>query len=71
MLSGVRQLAWHASDAPARVWLRRTGASADGGLSADLGMSDASGRVLMQIDGATFAPLPNPARRWSRVVGVA
>jgi 3-oxoacyl-(acyl-carrier-protein) synthase/NADPH:quinone reductase-like Zn-dependent oxidoreductase/acyl carrier protein len=68
MLSGARQLVWHASGAAAQVWLRRTGASADGRLSADLGLSDASGRVLMQIDGATFAPLPNPARRWSRVV---
>jgi acyl transferase domain-containing protein/acyl carrier protein len=68
MLSGVRQLVWHASGIPAHVWLRRTGTSADGGLVADLGLSDAGGRVLMQIDGATFAPLPNLARRWSRVV---
>jgi acyl transferase domain-containing protein/acyl carrier protein len=68
MLAGVRQLVWHASGIPATVWLRRTGASADGGLSADLGLSDAGGRVLMQIDDATFAPLPNPVRRWSRVV---
>ncbi len=68
MLSGARQLVRHAPGKPAQVWLRRTGATADGGLSADLGLSDASGRVLMQIDGATFAPLPNPARRWSRVV---
>jgi 3-oxoacyl-(acyl-carrier-protein) synthase/NADPH:quinone reductase-like Zn-dependent oxidoreductase/acyl carrier protein len=68
MLSSVRQLVWHASGTPAQVWLRRTGTSADGGLSADLGLIDARGRVLMQIDGATFAPLPNPARRWSRIV---
>ncbi len=68
MLASMRQLVWHASGKPAQVWLRRTGTSAEGGLSADLGLSDASGRVLMQIDGATFAPLPNPARRWSRVV---
>jgi 3-oxoacyl-(acyl-carrier-protein) synthase len=68
MLASMRQLTWHASGKPAQVWLRRTGTSADGTLSADLGLSDASGRVLMQMDGATFAPLPNPARRWSRVV---
>ena len=68
MLSGVRQLVWHASGTPAQVWLRRTGTSADGSLSGDLGLIDASGRALMQIDGAIFAPLPNPARRWSRVV---
>jgi 3-oxoacyl-(acyl-carrier-protein) synthase/NADPH:quinone reductase-like Zn-dependent oxidoreductase/acyl carrier protein len=68
MLASLRRLAWHASGTPAQVWLRRTSASADGGLSADLGLSDAGGRVLLQIDGATFAPLPNAARRWSRVV---
>jgi 3-oxoacyl-(acyl-carrier-protein) synthase/NADPH:quinone reductase-like Zn-dependent oxidoreductase/acyl carrier protein len=68
MLASIRQLIWHAAGKPSQVWLRRTGTSSDGTLSADLGLSDASGRVLMQIDGATFAPLPNPARRWSRIV---
>ncbi|HEY6026896.1 MAG TPA: beta-ketoacyl synthase N-terminal-like domain-containing protein, partial [Pseudolabrys sp.] len=68
MLASVRQLVWHDPGVPAQVWLRRSGTSVDGSLSADLGMSDASGRVLMQIDGAAFAPLPNPTRRWSRVV---
>jgi acyl transferase domain-containing protein/short-subunit dehydrogenase/acyl carrier protein len=68
MLSSVRQLVWLASGKPAQVWQRRTGTAADGSLSADLGLVDAGGRVLIRIDGATFAPLPNPARRWSRAV---
>ncbi|MBS0540049.1 MAG: SDR family NAD(P)-dependent oxidoreductase, partial [Proteobacteria bacterium] len=67
MLASARRLTRMTGTA-ATVWFRRTGTTTDGSLSADLGMSDADGRDLLLIEGATFAPLPNAARRWSRIV---
>ena len=68
MLASVQRLTRMPGGAPVTAWLHRTGTTSDGGLRADLGMNDAEGRVLLLLEGASFAPLPNSARRWSRVV---
>ncbi|MDR3537908.1 MAG: SDR family NAD(P)-dependent oxidoreductase [Acetobacteraceae bacterium] len=68
MLAGADRLVRFAGGAPAAAWLHVTGISPEGGLRADLGLSDATGRVLFRLEGASFAPLPDHAGRWSRVV---
>jgi NADPH:quinone reductase-like Zn-dependent oxidoreductase/aryl carrier-like protein len=52
----------------ATAWLRRLAVLPDGGLRADFGLCDANGTTLLLIEGAAFAPLPDHARRWSRVI---
>lgn len=67
MLASVQQLT-RIPGAAAIVWLHRTGTTAEGGMQADFGVNDSNGRPLLLIEGAAFAPLPNLARRWSRIV---
>ncbi len=68
MLASVQRLTRASGGAPATAWLHRTGSTADGGLRADLGINDGDGSALLLLEGASFAPLPNSARRWSRIV---
>ncbi len=68
MLAGAAQLRRVPGGTPATVWLRRTGILPDGGLRADFGLCDAAGSMLLQVEGASFVPLPDQSHRWSRVV---
>lgn len=68
MLAGVRRLVRSAGGVPATAWLQRTGILPDGGLRATLGVHDADGKARLLLEDASFAPLPNLARRWSRTV---
>nr|WP_294543379.1 SDR family NAD(P)-dependent oxidoreductase [uncultured Rhodopila sp.] len=68
MLAGADRLLRAPGGVPATAWLRRIAVSPDGGLRADFGLCDAAGNTLLRIEGAAFAPLPDNARRWSRVI---
>jgi NADPH:quinone reductase-like Zn-dependent oxidoreductase/aryl carrier-like protein len=68
MLASADRLLRAPGGVPVTAWLRRIGVSPGGGLQADLGLCDAAGNALLRVAGATFAPLPDNARRWSRVI---